>query len=78
MHGKGHEPHTAVGIKVFDRLHEPDIAFLNEVGVRQPIAQIPARNGNHKAQVAYNERLRGLKVAFVSERHRVVFFLFSG
>ena len=32
--GKSHQTHAAIGIEVFDRFHESDIAFLDQVGVR--------------------------------------------
>src|SRR5690606_15475579 len=51
VHGKRYQPHTAIGVETFYCLHEADIAFLDQVGVRQPVTQILARDGNHQAQM---------------------------
>ena len=37
-----HQADAALGIEAADRLHEADIAFLDQVGLRQPIAQVIA------------------------------------
>ena len=34
------QAHPLVGIEAFDRLHQPDVALLNEVGMWQPVAQV--------------------------------------
>ena len=65
MDGKRHQPNAPIRIKVFDGLHEADVAFLNEVGVREPVAQIASRDRNHEAQMADDQRLCGVDVAFV-------------
>src|SRR3990172_566608 len=32
-----HQAHAAVRIKALDRLHEADIAFLDQIGMRKPV-----------------------------------------
>ena len=39
------------GSKRLHRLHQADVAFLDEVGLRQPVAHVVARDGHHEAQV---------------------------
>ena len=78
MYGKRHQPHSPIRIKVFDGFHEADVAFLNEVGVREPVAQIPAGDRNHEAQMADDQRLCGVDVAFVPQRHGVFLLFFRG
>jgi hypothetical protein len=51
VHGKRHQTHSAFGIEALDRLHEADIAFLNEVRLRQAISEITTRDGHHDSQV---------------------------
>ena len=46
MERKRDQPHAALGIKAPHGLHEPDIAFLDQVALRQPIAQVVAAHGH--------------------------------
>jgi tRNA A37 threonylcarbamoyladenosine dehydratase len=39
-----HQTHALVGVKALDGFHQAHIAFLNEVGVGQAIAQVLARH----------------------------------
>ena len=38
VHGVTDQAHTLLGVKALDRFHQPDIAFLNQIGVGQAIA----------------------------------------
>ena len=58
MHGECHQTHAAVGVEVLDRLHEPDVAFLNQIGMRQTVAQKAAGNRNDKPQMRQDKLLR--------------------
>ena len=49
VHGEGDQPYPLVGVEAFDRLHQADIAFLNQVGLGQAVAGVAARNMHHEA-----------------------------
>ncbi|MNT43514.1 hypothetical protein D3C72_1799910 [compost metagenome] len=70
MHGVRHQAHTLVRIETFYRFHQADIAFLNQVGMRQAIAQIAAGNRDHQAQVRQHQLLRGGQVIFFTQAFR--------
>jgi hypothetical protein len=40
QHGIGGEPEAPVGLEAFDRLHQADMAFRDQVGDRQTVAAI--------------------------------------
>ena len=40
MHGVTHQAHALVRIEPFDRLHQADIAFLNQVAMWQAVTQV--------------------------------------
>jgi len=48
MYGKRNEPHAHVWVEPFDRLHQANIAFLNQVRQGQAIAQIAACDMGYK------------------------------
>jgi hypothetical protein len=41
-----------------------DGAFLDEVGVRQAVAEVAARDRHHQPQVGHHELARGIEVVF--------------
>jgi hypothetical protein len=45
------EAHAALRVEALDRLHQADVAFLDQVGVREPVAEVAARDRHHHAQV---------------------------
>ena len=51
VQGIAHQAHALLGVKALDRLHQAHIAFLNQIGMGQAIAQVLARDGHHQAQV---------------------------
>jgi hypothetical protein len=64
MDGERHQPHTTVGIESLDGFHQADIAFLDQVRVRQTIAEIAPRDCNDQPQVGEYERTRCLDITF--------------
>ena len=36
VHGERHQAHALIRVESLDGLHQTNIAFLNQVGVRQP------------------------------------------
>ena len=47
----GNQTRTLRWVIALDRLHQTKIAFLDQVGMRNAIAQVLARNRNDEAQV---------------------------
>ena len=78
VQGEGHEAHATLGIETLDRLHQADIAFLDQVGVGQAIAEIATRHGDDEAQVGCDEAARGIQIAFVAEAAGKILFLVFG
>ena len=52
MHGERHQAHADRWVKAFDRLHEADIALLDEVVLGQAVTAVAARHLHYKAQVS--------------------------
>ena len=63
-----HEPHAALGVEAAHGLHQPDVAFLDQVGLRQPVAQVVARHGDDQPQVRQHELARGVEVVVALQR----------
>ena len=57
-----HEPHAALGVEAADGLHEAHIAFLDEIGLRQPVSQVVARHGDHQPQVRQHQLAGGVDI----------------
>ncbi len=55
VHGEGHQAHADLRIEALHRLHQADVAFLNQVALRQAITAVRACHVHYKAQVAQNE-----------------------
>jgi hypothetical protein len=74
---KGHQPNSALGIEALDGLHQADIAFLNQVGLVESVAEIAARDRNHHAKVGENQGAGGVDVVAFQETpgQRSFFFL---
>ena len=78
VHCKRHQTHAMRRIKTFDCFHQADIAFLNQIGMRQAVAQITAGNRNHQAQVRKHQLTRRIKVfLFAKTPSQAKLFLFS-
>ena len=67
MHGITHQAHPLFGIKTFDRFHEAHIALLNEVGMRQAVAQVLSGHRDHQAQMRHDQFSRRFQVVVVFE-----------
>jgi len=49
--GEGHQTHPPIRIKALDRLHQADIAFLDQVRMGQAVTQVAPGDGNDQAQM---------------------------
>ena len=45
------QAHALIRVEALDGLHQPHVAFLYQIAMRQAVAQILARDGNHQPQV---------------------------
>jgi len=64
---EGHQPHVQRRIEALDGLHEADVAFLDEVSHRQPIAAVAARDVHHEPQVRQHQLSGGVEIALGAE-----------
>ncbi len=54
-------------VEALHGLHQADIAFLDQVGVRQAVTQVIARDRYDQPQVRQHELARGLEVVVVAK-----------
>ena len=47
---------------MFDRFHQADVAFLDQVGLRQAVAIEAAGDARHEAQVRYHQLAGGVEI----------------
>ena len=50
-----HQPHAAARVEAAHRLHQADVAFLDQVRLRQAVAQVLPADGDDQAQVRHHE-----------------------
>ena len=67
VHRIAHQTHVLVRVKALDRLHETNVAFLNQIAVRQSITEVLARHRHHQPQVREHQLAGGIKVVFFLE-----------
>ncbi len=63
MHREGHQPHAHRGVEALHRLHQADIALLDEIAHGQPVAQVAARDVHDEPQVRQHQLPRGVQIA---------------
>ena len=51
VHRERHQAHALVGVETLDRLHQADVAFLDQVADLQAVAVVAARDVHDEAQV---------------------------
>ena len=78
VHGEGHQSHADLGVEALDRLHQADVAFLDEVAHRQAIAAVATRDMHDEAQVRQHELARGVEVVIVAQAAREGLFILAG
>jgi len=76
VHGKRDEAYAAVRIEPLHRLHEAYVPFLDEVGMRQPVAEVTAGERDHQPQVRQHQLARRLEVVLLAEAARKTLLLF--
>jgi hypothetical protein len=65
------------GIKLLDRAHQADVAFVDQVEQRKAVVLIVAGNFHDQAQVRLDHVFAGLRVAFLDSAGQL-HFLFDG
>jgi len=71
-----YEPYPAFRVEALDRLHQADVAFLDQVSLRQSVTHVAAGDGDHQAKVRKHQLARRFDVILGSEFAReVAFFL---
>ncbi|MPN07587.1 hypothetical protein SDC9_154858 [bioreactor metagenome] len=78
VHGVADQTHALIGIEAFDSLHQAHIALLNQVAVRQAIAQVLARDGDNQTQVGHHQTPGGVQIIVFFELASVVLLFLKG
>jgi len=60
--GEGGEPHAPFRVEAAHRLHEAHVAFLDEVGLRQPVAHVVSRHRDDEPQVRKDQVAGGREI----------------
>ena len=78
VHGKRHEAHALRRIETLDGLHQADVAFLDQIGLGQPIAGITAGDMHHEAQMRHDQTPRGFEITLFVEAEPQLALLLGG
>src|SRR3546814_6792445 len=72
------QTHALIGVEALDRLHQADVAFLDQVAHAQAVALITARYVHHKAQMRKHQLLGRIEVFLIAEASRQRLLLLGG
>ncbi len=78
VHREGHQTHAHLGIEALDRFHQSDVAFLDQVGLGQPVARVAASDVDDEAQVRKDHLPSGLEVLMIEEALSQLALLLDG
>src|SRR5690606_30648251 len=67
-----------VRVEALDRLHQADVAFLDQVAQWQPVTAVATGDVDDEAQVRQDQLLRGLQVVVVAQAAGEALFVFDG
>jgi hypothetical protein len=73
----GHKAHSALGVELADRQHDPQVAFLDELPERDAIPAVLEGRRDRVPQVRLDQLVGGLRVA-LSRLHGQVMLLLAG
>ena len=65
--GERHQPDTVRRIEALDRFHQADIALLDQVGVRQTVPQIAARDRDYQPKMRKHQLSCRIEIAVVTK-----------
>jgi hypothetical protein len=71
------QAHALLGVEPLDGLHEPDVAFLDQVAVRQAVTQVLPRHRHDQPQVGQHQPAGCVQILLVTQLARQTRFLFS-
>ena len=72
-----HQAHALVRVEALDGLHQADVAFLDQVGMRQAVAEVAARDRDHQPQMRDHELARRFQIVLIAEAQREPLLLFQ-
>ncbi len=75
MQRERHQAHAALRIVAFYRLHQADVALLDQIGLWQAITGIAAGNAHHHAQVGHHQLARGIQIVLLAKPGGQLHFL---
>jgi hypothetical protein len=78
VHGVADQADALVRVEALHGLHQADVAFLDQVAVRQAVAEVLARDRDDQAQVRDHEPPGRSQVAVVAQATRELGLLFLG
>ena len=67
MNCERYEPDAYLWVETLDRFHQADVAFLDQVAERQPIAGIASRNVHDKSQMGQDQLLGRFEVIALAQ-----------
>ncbi|MNC30757.1 hypothetical protein D3C75_790500 [compost metagenome] len=67
VHSERHQTDTHFRVKAAHSLHQANVAFLNQVSLRQAIARVITSDMNNKAQVRQDQPFRCFQIALVMQ-----------
>ena len=74
--GIGRKADIAARFEPVGRLHQPDIAFLDQVGEGQAVALVAGGQGNHETDMGFGQPVQRMVVALLApEARQFLFFL---
>ncbi len=78
VQGKRHQANAAFRIEAAHRLHQADIAFLDQIGLREPVAEVIAADGDDQPQVGQDERAGRFQIVVALQLAAELGLLLSG
>ena len=62
VHRERYQPHAVGRVEALDRLHQADVAFLNQIGQRQAVTDVTTGDVRHEAQVRHDQPLSRFQI----------------
>ncbi len=67
VYGEGNQTHAHFRVETTHGFHQANVAFLNQIRLRQAIARVITSNMNNKAQVRQDQPFRCFQIALVMQ-----------